>query len=228
MPTPTPYYADDLVTLYHGDALQAPELLAAADVLVSDPPYGIAWHRPARLGGRHDGIANDHDTSTRDAAHEAFGTSKPAIQFGSPQAPYPADVRQVLAWHKPGDTGVLGSATGFRRDLELIFLSGQWPKRPVRHSSVMRTEHRGASRYLTGHPHSKPVDLVRALIDATPDGVIVDPFAGSGSTLVAAILAGRQAIGFELDEKYCVLAASRLRQVREAINGQAQGSAPPR
>jgi DNA modification methylase len=212
-----PYYADELVTLYHGDCREITEWLAA-NVLVTDPPYGIGWKRgtnKARSSRAHAGIANDQDTSARDAALEAWG-DRPGLVFGSFYAPPPPH-RHLLVWRKPGDAGVVGSTTGWRRDVEPVFLTGTWPQRTVRWSSVVesRTPMIGgaagpAGRY--GHPHAKPLDLMESLIDACPPGVIADPFAGSGSTLIAARNLGRRAIGVELEERYCRKIAQRLAQ----------------
>lgn len=214
----TPYYQDDSVTLYHGDCLEITEWLKA-DVLVTDPPYGIGYSRGfnAKRGSRsHPGIANDHDTAARDTALAMWG-ELPAVVFGSLRAEYPSGVRDVLVWHKPPDAGLVGSTTGFRRDIEAIFICGTWPKSTAARSSVLRSGIRSVGNPYspagrTGHPHAKPVDLLEQLIGATA-GTIADPFAGSGSTLVAARNLGRKAIGVELEERYCELVARRLDQM---------------
>jgi len=212
--TPDPYYQDDYVTLYHGDCLTIDAWLAA-DVLVTDPPYGIAWTKNTNNANgsmAHAGILNDEDTSMRDAAL-ALAAGKPAAVFGSFYAPEPIDVRQILVWRKPGGAGVVGSTTGFRRDVEPVFLVGPWPVVSCHKSSLLWSN--GNTAHIisaTGHPHTKPQDVLTELIEACPPGTVADPFAGSGSTLVAAKRLGRKAIGVELDERYCEIAAKRLAQ----------------
>jgi site-specific DNA-methyltransferase (adenine-specific) len=206
----TPYYQDDLVTIYHGDCR---EWMPEADVIVTDPPYGIGWSRGinnARRSKAHIGIVNDEDTSARDAVLATF--RGPAIVFGSFYAPFPSGVRQVLVWHKPADSGLVGSITGYRRDAEPIFLVGPWPVRTVEWSSVLRTTAGQAfTAAETGHPHTKPVALMEWLVSRTT-GIILDPFMGSGTTLVAAKSLGRKSIGIEIEERYCEIAAQRCSQ----------------
>ncbi len=221
-----PYYSDDSVTLYLGDCLEVCEWLAA-DVLVTDPPYGRGWTSGSGMTngegrGRgsvaNGGIANDNDTSVRDIALELWlmmpRDERPAVVFGDPLVKRPADAVQALAYHKAADSGIKGARAGHRRDLELIYLCGTgWPVGVGGASSVLRSSSwvAGPTTYRYGHPHAKPLDLLEYLIALRP-GTIADPFAGSGSTLVAAKALGRKAIGVELDERYCEIAARRLAQ----------------
>lgn len=215
----TPYYQDDAVTLYHGDCLELADLWTAADVLVTDPPYGIAWETHG--GGRdlrnwaprrpREGIANDHNTDARDAALAAWGAERPAIVFGAPLIAAPTGTIQALVWQKPEDSGVVGARFVWRRDWEAIYLLGKWPISRPNRSSVIRS-HGGMERYRNGHPHVKPESLLSHLIAECPPGMVADPFAGSGSTLVAAKALGRKAIGVELEEHYAEIAARRLSQ----------------
>lgn len=211
----TLYYADETIKLYHGDCSEVAEWLEA-DVLVTDPPYGRKWSLHGggvgRVGRRKAGIRNDSTTKIRDAALHRW-TGKPAIVFGTwaEQIPH---ARQTLVWRKPADAGVIGSTTGYRTDTELIFLLGKWPVQGAQWSSVL-ISNSNKNAYLQpgmGHPHAKPVGLLEVLIARAPAGTIADPFAGSGSTLVAAKALGRHCVGVEIEERYCEIAARRLAQ----------------
>jgi site-specific DNA-methyltransferase (adenine-specific) len=211
----TPYYQDDQATIYHGDCHEIMPTLDF-DVIVTDPPYGISWAQGANsVSGckAHPGILNDEDTTARDEAL-ALRRSAPALVFGSFYAPQPADIKQILVWQKGDTQGVVGSVTGYRRDVEPVYLVGDWPKRNVEWSSVVRSLRGSWNDELsaTGHPHTKPLDLMRLLVERCPPGVVLDPFMGSGSTLRAAKELGRKAIGIEINEEYCQVAVNRLAQ----------------
>lgn len=218
---PDPYYSDELVTLYLGDCREVTEWLDA-DVLVTDPPYGISWtHRPGPACGPgaskravRNVVAGDADTVARDAVLDAWG-DRPAIVFGSWRVARPGGVRSLLVWNKEGAySGPLNAA--FFTNHEEIYVIGEGPWRksaPPLRSVITTTEHRSQASKSIGHPTPKPVSLMEKLIDRCPAGaVIADPFAGSGATLRAAANLGRRAIGVEVDERYCEIAAKALDQ----------------
>lgn len=220
-----PYYSDEAVTLYHGKCEDIAEWLEA-DVLVTDPPYGRGWKQgslkclleTARQADiHHDGIAGDLDTAVRDAALARWG-GKQAVVFGDLMLAPPAGTKLVLIYGKAIDAGTRGATAGFRRDAEAIYLIGPWPSGIGGRSSIITSGARKvggrgslASRYQ--HPHAKPVDVMETLIEYCPPGIIADPFAGSGSTLVAARNLGRRVIGVELEERHCEQSARRLSQM---------------
>lgn len=213
------YYQDDLVTLYHGDCREHTQWLDA-DLLVTDPPYGRAWKQGDTGKGRgwasdnHAGILNDSSTAARDAALEAWG-DKPAIVFGDLMLAPPVGTKTVLIYDKGNDAGFTGAVGGYRRNVEAIYLIGKGHGSGLGgRSAIVRTSASAGGNLArtTGHPHTKPLDVMEQLVLNGPSGVIADPFAGSGSTLRAAVNLGRKAIGVELEERYCEVIAKRLDQ----------------
>ena len=213
-----PYWEGDGISLYHGDCREIDAWLEA-DVLVTDPPYGIAWSQ--KIGGYRgagsqidirNAVAGDGDTTIRDDVLALWG-SRPWITFGSWRAPRPPRTEHRLIWHKAGQAPGPANAAFMLQDEEIyIYGDGFRRSSPPQRSVITTREARSVEVAAIGHPTPKPVGLMQLLIDRCPPGVIADPFAGSGSTLVAAKLQGRKAIGVELEERYCEIAARRLDQ----------------
>lgn len=210
------YYQDDFVTLYHGDCLTETAWLDA-DVLVTDPPYGIAYKSGQMSNATvavEDIVANDETLDVRNNMLDIWGTDKPAIVFGSWKVDRPKNVRHRLIWYKQNALPGMRATPWFNADEEIYILGSGFVGKPEQNVLITTSRQDGAygevAKY--GHPTPKPVGLMERLINKCPDGVIADPFSGSGATLVAARNLGRKAIGVELEEKYCEIIATRLSQ----------------
>lgn len=205
----SPYYDDGTVTIYLTDIRSVPGFIKA-DVLVTDPPYGIDYQSgQLRLAGNARSIAGDKDTSARDFVLSEWG-DKPALVFGTWKRLTPDGTKAMLVWDQGGALGMGDLTIPWKPSWQAIYvLGGPWPggrdSGAVLHFPPVQSVGRS-------HPHQKPVELMTALIAKCPPGDIVDPFMGSGSTLVAAKSLGRKAIGVELDESYCEIAAKRCAQ----------------
>jgi DNA modification methylase len=200
------YYQDEFVELYHGNCITEHREWLDADVLVTDPPYGVNNHMNHKRQ-----IAGDRDTSIRDAALEAWG-DRSAITFGKWTVQRPAGVKARLIWDKTpcGFMGDLKMPWGSAEEEIYIHGSGFIGKREANILRVPTIMSGDADR--PDHPTPKPVGLMELLIRKCPPGAIADPFAGSGATLIAAKNLRRQAVGVELEERYCEIIAKRLAQ----------------
>lgn len=120
----------------------------------------------------------------------------------------------AIVWDKSGRGPGMGWR--FRRDYEFVMVAHRvggklaWADKDRAVSNIMRVVPTRADH----HPNEKPLALVRKFVALTtaPSELVLDPFMGSGTTLRAAKDLGRRAIGIELDERYCEVAAERLRQ----------------
>lgn len=210
------YYQDDFVRLYHGDCLTEHREWLEADVLVTDPPYGVAWKSGQFSNAAspvEDTIAGDQTVGARDEALAAWG-KRPALVFGSWLMPRPAGTCNRLIWHKAENKPGMRTQPWYSADEEIYQIGTGFVGKPTQNVIVTHDRRDGANGEVAkiGHPTPKPIGLMEALIAKCPPGTIADPFAGSGSTLVAAKALGRKAIGVELEERYCEIAARRLAQ----------------
>jgi len=122
--------------------------------------------------------------------------------------------KHTLAWDK-GDRGTSGDLEcGFGEAWEAIFygMKGRRPLNGKRPRTVLRYD--WSSTMDPVHPTVKPVDLLKQMVlwSSNKGETILDPFMGSGTTLRAAKDLNRKAIGIELEEKYCEIAARRMSQ----------------
>ena len=198
-----PYYQDEHVTLYHGDCREV-DAWRVATAIVTDPPYGLGdlLHRPG-----HGEWKKLYFNGAPEWDHEAPAivatlpdVAEHCIVWGGNYFPLPPR-RGWLVWDKI----VRSFSSGH---CELAWTTLDQPVRAYNYANgQLATEGKN-------HPTQKPLGLMTWCIGFLPDDVhtIADPFAGSGTTLVAAKRLGRRSIGIELDERYCEIAAKRLSQ----------------
>jgi site-specific DNA-methyltransferase (adenine-specific) len=241
----TPYYQDDLVTLYHGDCRDVlPVLDAAATVVVTDPPYGETNHS-------WDVWPKGWVATVPSSSMWCFGSTRLFLERAEEFTTAGWRMSQDVVWEKDESSGF--ETDRFRRvhEMALHWYRGQWsavyhatpreptygPRKGVIRRNPTPSKTKGARgpaiyiddgyrirrsvlyatriRYVEGqHPTEKPLSILAPLIEyAVPvDGVLLDPFAGSGSTLVAAKHSGRRSVGIEADERWAELAAQRCSQ----------------
>ena len=243
----TPYYTDGNVTIYHGDCREIlPAISVQPDktILVSDPPYGII----NRFGTcDYDGFrrmqfdmdkGGDVIDSVADALSIAFGmvnayhvfcefehygrlagiarasgfTPKPWVRVKKCPPPpmpgnwWPSAAECAMYGYKPG--AWFGDTGGKRRN---VYVADGY-----RHGI------RAAEKQ--DHPTQKWLPMIQYIVGSIvpPDGTALDPFMGSGTTLHAAMDMRRAAVGIELEERYCEMAANRLRKVSPGLPWSAE------
>ena len=208
-----PYYEQDGITIYHGDCRDIlPEVWLGVDLLLADPPYGI---NAVTEKGKTFGTSNACDTNTYAPIFDDDKPFDPAHLLIFPKiilwgANHYADKLPAqscwLAWDKRD-----GVKSNPLADCELAWTNLGGPARLLHHRWMGMI--RASERDRRMHPTQKPVALMRWCLElAQPDGVVCDPYMGSGPTLVAAKERGLRAVGIEMEEAYCEIAATRLAQ----------------
>lgn len=211
MSLPKPYFEDDAVTIYHGDCRELLPLMPTVDLVLTDPPYGLQEnaHRVAsrtKLAATTDygSFGWDKDPASDELISLARATAPLAIIWGGNYFDLPPS-RGWLVWDKLN--------SGNFADAELAWTNlpiSVRLKRFMWNGMIRDGEAKDVKRV---HPTQKPVELMQWCLGFAADAeTIFDPFMGSGTTLRASKNLGRKAIGIELEERYCEIAAKRMSQ----------------
>jgi DNA modification methylase len=208
----TPYYQDEAVCIYHGDCREVLPFLPKTDLLLTDPPYGIGEARKRNASRSKLAVSRDYGQSDWDdeppprwLLEAAMDRTKYHILWGGNYFGLPA-ASCWLIWDK--DNGETDFA-----DCEMAWTNLQKAVRRLRYRWHGMLQEPGCRKEVRVHPTQKPEAVMRWALMQAPDGCnVLDPFMGSGTTLVAAKRLGRKAIGIERERKYCDLAIERLAQ----------------
>ncbi len=207
----TPYFEAGGITIYKGDCREIVPALPAPDLLVTDPPYGMNFQSNYRKV-KHARIAGDDVFSVALLENLVARATRAAYVFcrwdNLAQMPRP---KSVLAWVKNNwSMGDLKHEHG-RQWEAILFYAKENHKFIKRIPDVIYAARTGNVL----HPTQKPTEVCEKLIANNEGDLVLDPFMGSGSTLLAARNCGRRAIGIEIDERYCEIAARRLEQKKD-------------
>jgi site-specific DNA-methyltransferase (adenine-specific) len=207
-----PYYQDDSCTIYHGDCRDILQGFTGRpfDLTVTDPKYNAGLDYGPLVD---DNLSRDSYVEwCREWWTECRRVSKAVVVFpghGNLDVWFQiARPSAIGCWYKPGNPS--GSVLGWCEWEPWLYWAGD--KALVGGSDVLRAP-AGKQREAQGHPCPKPILLMRRLLAKfSRCQTIIDPFMGSGSTLRAAKDLGRTAVGIDINERYCEIAANRLAQ----------------
>jgi site-specific DNA-methyltransferase (adenine-specific) len=220
MSLPSHYYSHAGITIYHGDCREILPHLPKVDAVITDPPYGVRFTGSATRWSEKTGQGY---TAFQDTPENVEKIIVPAFKMALSMATRAAvtpGIRNARMYPQPDGEGVFWYPSGANSGPwgfvthQPIFYYGKCPylasgegSRPTGFQSTEAAEH-------NGHPCPKPYGQMAWLVArVSKEGeTILDPFMGSGTTLVAAKNLGRKAIGIEIEEKYCEIAAKRLAQ----------------
>lgn len=215
----SPYYQDEFVTLYHADCR---ELLPAleADLILSDPPYGIGFESKKERGS---------SPGARRGSGGHYGRNwGPIVGDDEPFDPiHLLDFKRLILWGAHNFSSRLPDSAGWlvwdkKRNgtISTSFAASQcdlaWTRGVVNHIRTFSHLWDGLRRdseigdHL--HPTQKPIRLMSWCLELANPSSVLDPYAGSGPVLRAAKDRGIPAIGIEIEERFCEVAARRLAQ----------------
>jgi site-specific DNA-methyltransferase (adenine-specific) len=217
-----PYYEHAGITIYHGDCRDVlPSIVW--DCGLTDPPYGVDGSRNSRV--KPGATPKNAYAGFVDSVEYVRGVAVPVVELLVARARCAVTPgSRCLTFYPPPDSfgcvyqpASVGLQPWGRADSQPIFFYGKAPRvgreLPGVKCSIQQAGYDHAENP-PGHPCPKPLRLWRWLLQTVSlEGeCVVDPFMGSGTTLRAAKDLGRRAIGIEIEERYCEIAAKRLAQ----------------
>lgn len=214
----TPYYDDGVVTIYHGDCRDVLPELHAADAILTDLPYGIGLNYHPTV---HDTPAYIDELVAEALPIMLNSALVVALTCGIGNIWRYPEPTWVLAWYQTNalkSTGKWGfnvwqPVLVYGTDPYLARGRGRRPDLVA--TAAPAIGGRDQALVKSNHPCPKPYESwVKLLLRVSPDesDLILDPFMGSGTTLSAAKYTGRKAVGIEINERYCEIAATRCAQ----------------
>lgn len=217
----TPYYDSDGIIIYHADARDIMPHVPHPNLVLTDPPFGIDGARGGgnRARGKGKYVAEGWEDTPEYVASVVVPVITRCIEIADRVILTTGKSEAMFLYPMPDDIGCFWNPAAMGRSkwgfttFSPIFYYGKDPRistGPWPNGKSVTEPAR-----VKGHPCPKPIKawqwlLGKGSVDA--DDLIFDPFVGSGTTLVAAKNMGRRAIGVEIEERYCELAASRLAQ----------------
>ena len=206
----TPYYEEAGITIYNADCRDVLPGLPRVDLVLTDPPYGI-FERGGKWGHRAE---LQWDRMPAGNIQQVLDAGLNQVIWGGNYFSLPPS-RGWLVWYKRDS---VPSAA----DIELAWTSFDMNARLIDQTIAATNAER------VGHPTQKPLAVIRWTLSHFPSAqTILDPFMGSGTTLVAAKQLGRRAIGIEIERRYCDIAIERLRQDVLPLEAVAEPAAKP-
>ena len=197
-----PYYSHAGITIYHGDCREILPTLPKCDLLLTDPPYGAAYASNPILGKNRAStphLAQDWDNKPFSDIDLLLASAQDCVIWGGNYYPL-SPSRCFFVWYKP-------DALPSMADCEMAWVSRDGNAQHFTYTTA------AGNRSRVGHCTQKPLALMKWCLSLFPAAkTVLDPFCGSGTTLVAAKAMGLTAIGIELHEPYCEIAAKRLSQ----------------
>lgn len=209
-----PYYEHAGITIFHGDCREILPTLPHDALFLTDPPYGIALANHGKKDGRRRRtdfeIVGDRDSTIGQFVID-FLQDAPLIAFASAMKPWSGNWDQWLCWDKGLAVGGGGDPRSrWKFTWELIQVARLGTLEGQRDGSVLRFPMLPSDS--ADHPAEKPESLCTYLIRKCCKRMVIDPFCGTGSAIVAAKGLRLNAIGIEIEERYCEIAAKRLGQ----------------